>query len=137
MEERLVTDWLLISSIIRNNRIINDLPYREAIIISLLKRNNGELSFKDLTIKSKILKSQLNKTLNNLEKKQFIVKKINENDHRSKIIYLTKEGIKEYGSFHPKAIQLGKEIIKILGNEKAEDLALIFEKIIKEQEKLK
>lgn len=137
MEERLVTDWLLISNIIRNNRIINDLPYREVIVIAILKRHNCQMTFKDLTIQSKILKSQLNKTLNNLEKKQFIVKKINEFDHRSKMIYLTEEGIKEYDSFHPKALQLGKEIIDILGNDNAETLALIFEKVIKEQDKLK
>lgn len=132
MEERLLKDWLTISYIIRNNRIINELPYSEIVIISILKYNNSQMSFKNLMNTSKILKSQLNRSLNNLEKKEFIIKKVSEIDHRSKIISLTKKGELVYESFHPIALQSSKKMMEILGTEKTKELIDIFEIIIKE-----
>lgn len=137
MEERLISDWLVISNIIRNNRIINDLPYSEVIIISLLKRNNGEMSFKDLVITSKNLKSQLTRTIKSLEEKNLIKKITSEKDKRLKTIYLTKEGSELYDVFHLKSLELSKEIIDILGPEDTETLINIFEKVINNQTKLK
>lgn len=132
MEERLLKDWLTISYIIRNNRIINELPYSEIVIISILKYNNSQMSFKNLMNTSKILKSQLNRSLNNLEKKEFIIKKVSEIDHRSKIISLTNKGELVYESFHPIALQSSKKMMEILGTEKTKELIDIFEIIIKE-----
>ncbi len=137
MEERLITDWLLISNIIKNNRIINDLPYSEVIIISILKRNKGEMSFKDLVSTSKILKSQLTRTIKSLEEKKLIKKITSENDKRLKTIYLTKQGSEAYDSFHVKSLELSKEIIDILGSQDTEILINIFEKVINNQTKLK
>ncbi len=137
MEERLITDWLLISNIIKNNRIINDLPYSEVIIISILKRNKGEMSFKDLVTTSKILKSQLTRTIKSLEEKRLIKKITSENDKRLKTIYLTKQGSEAYDSFHIKSLELSKEIIDILGSQDTEILINIFEKVINNQTKLK
>lgn len=132
MEERLLKNWLKISYIIRNNRIINELPYSEIVIISILKYHQSQMSFKDLTTTSKILKSQLNRSINSLEKKQLITKNISQTDKRSKIINLTKKGEEAYESFHPIAVESSKKMIEILGEEKAKELIDIFEIIIKE-----
>lgn len=132
MEERLLKNWLKISYIIRNNRIINKLPYSEIVIISILKYHQSQMSFKDLTTTSKILKSQLNRSINSLEKKQLITKNISQTDKRSKIINLTKKGEEAYESFHPIAVESSKKMIEILGEEKAKELIDIFEIIIKE-----
>lgn len=132
MEERLLKDWLKISYIIRNNRIINELPYSEIVIISILKYHQSEMSFKDLMTTSKILKSQLNRSLNSLEKKQLITKNISQADKRSKIINLTKKGEETYDSFHPVAVESSKKMIEILGEEKTKELIDIFEIVINE-----
>ena len=137
LNEILLKDWLLLSKIIKNDRMVEHIPYTEAFVLYLIYLNiPHKVSIKHLIEKSKMLKSQMNRTLNQLKKKELIAIEKQKKDLRCKEISLTTKGIQMIQLIHSQSLNASQKIIELIGEEDSKELIRIFEKVIQEQDKL-
>ena len=74
LHEDLLSAWLQLSTSINNTRVVSELTYNESLICNILYNNSKhnsdrKLTATDLCSATKMLKSQMNRTLNQLEKR--------------------------------------------------------------------
>lgn len=129
--ERLLQSWLRLSTSICNERIVSDLPYNESLICHLLYKQQLEhpeccLTATDLCRETKILKSQMNRTLGNMEEKGLIVRERSDKDKRQVFVKFNSEQMKIYEEQHRKILNIIDELIIKIGEEKAEEAMTLF-----------
>ena len=96
INEELLGAWLKLSVAINNEKVVSDMPYNEALICNILYRNQihdplKKLTATDLCNATKMQKSQMNRTLNNMEEKSLIVRERSELDKRQVFVSLNME----------------------------------------------
>ena len=125
--ERLLSAWLKISTVINNSRLVSEMSYNESLICNILYRNAVEypeqlLTATDLCTETKILKSQMNRILTQLEEKKLIARERSANDKRKVFVRLTLEQSNTYIKQHTQILKLLDDIIEKLGEEKAVEI---------------
>lgn len=123
LNEVLLGAWLKISTAINNSRLVSEMSYNESLICNILYRNATEnpdvlLTATDLCTETKILKSQMNRILTQLEEKNLITKERSSQDRRKVYVRLTNEQSNAYLKQHEQIIKLLDDIIAKLGEEK-------------------
>ena len=82
--EQVLEAWLQMTTVINNERITPDLPYNESMICRYLYQNQDiNVTATDLCNYMRMQKSQMNRTLTSMEKKQLITRAIHK--HRNGI----------------------------------------------------
>jgi len=127
LNEVLLGAWLKLSTAINNSRIVSEMSYNESLICNILYRNATEspdkaLTATDLCDETKILKSQMNRILTQLEGKNLITRERSKEDKRKIFIRLTTEQSNAYLKQHEQILKLLDEIIEKLGEEKAKEI---------------
>lgn len=127
LSEELLYTWLKLSSSIINNRLTCDMPYNESLICNILYRNQKlhpekKLTATELCNETKILKSQMNRTLNQMEKKNLIVRQRSDKDRRNIFISMNPQQAELYVVQHEKILKLVDSIIDDLGKEPTRQL---------------
>lgn len=125
--EELLNAWLKVSTCIVNSRVVSELPYNEALVCNLLYQNYYEdnscpLTATDLCVKTNMMKSQMNRTLNLLENKNIIERKRSDKDRRQVLIFFKPEQANPYNIQHQRILQLLDKIIEQLGENKTKDV---------------
>lgn len=123
LNEVLLGAWLKISTAINNSRLVSEMSYNESLICNILYRNATEhpdvlLTATDLCAETKILKSQMNRILTQLEEKNLITRERSTQDRRKVYVCLTNEQSNAYLKQHEQIIKLLDDIIAKLGEEK-------------------
>lgn len=123
LNEVLLGAWLKISTAINNSRLVSEMSYNESLICNILYRNATEnpdvlLTATDLCTETKILKSQMNRILTQLEEKNLITRERSSQDRRKVYVRLTNEQSNAYLKQHEHIIKLLDNIIAKLGEEK-------------------
>ena len=123
LNEILLGAWLKISTVINNSRLVSEMSYNESLICNILYRNStenpqNELTATDLCTETKILKSQMNRILTQLEEKNLITRERSTKDKRKIFIRLTTEQSNAYLKQHEQILKLLNDIIDKLGEEK-------------------
>lgn len=123
LNERLLEVWLELSMAINNERVVSDVPFNESLICNILYRAqmqdpDNRLTATDLCNATKMLKSQMNRTLNSMEEKGFISRLRSDTDKR--LIYVTLNLVKAlpYQEQHSKILELIDRIIEQMGEDK-------------------
>ena len=117
--ENLLDTWLRMTFVISNRRIVKELSFNEAVVCRLLneaRQNHINMTATDLCNRTKILKSLMNLTLNNLEKKEIIKRVRSKKDKRQYYLELNEEHIDVYKKVHKRIIDLIKEATKELND---------------------
>ncbi|MBQ7820742.1 MAG: MarR family transcriptional regulator [Clostridia bacterium] len=132
--EELLEAWIKLSAIIKNTRVTKGLQYNEATIMRLLynryrEDKAGLISLKEITLKTRMLKSLVNRTVNSLEKKGLLERCESIGDRRVVYVRCVPENLKEYLSVHNQSLTLAQKIINIIGDEDAEAFVRLTEKI--------
>ena len=122
--ERLLGAWLKISTVINNSRLVSEMSYNESLICNILYRNAMEhpeqlLTATDLCTETKILKSQMNRILAQLEEKKLITRERSSEDKRKVFVRLNEDQSNTYIKQHSQILKLLDDIIERLGEEKA------------------
>lgn len=131
LEEKLITQWLAVSRILKNKRVVERIPYNEAMIMSALYSVYPDyLDFKEIVAQTKLLKSQVNRTMNALIEKQWVDRRIKASDKRCQEIRLLPCGYKVIEVTHQDSLRLSKKMISIIGTENVEKLIDIFQLVI-------
>lgn len=127
LNERLLSAWLTMSSVVNNERIVSSIPFNEAHVCNLLYRQQMEepnvyLTATELCAETRMLKSQMNKVLNSLEKQNMIERFRAPDDKRKAYIRLVEENLPKFEAVHARSIALVDHAIAHLGEEDSEEL---------------
>ena len=126
--EALLGAWLRLSTSINNSRLVSDLPYNESLICNVLYRNEllhteKRLTATELCAETKILKSQMNRILEQMEEKQLIFRERSPKDKRKIFIRLNQSPDSAYFMQHKKILAIMDSVISRLGEEKSDIVA--------------
>lgn len=133
LQESLISAWVRLTSSLKNSRITQGMNYNEAIIMLLSynryrKDGIGLISFKELVQETKMLKSLVNRTIDSLVKKGFLVRCDGE-DKRTTFVRPVHDRLQDYLRVHRQSLELAQSIIDIIGMEDAQRFIMISEKI--------
>ena len=124
--EQVLEAWLQMTTVINNERITPDLPYNESMICRYLYQNQDlDVTATDLCNYMRMQKSQMNRTLTSMEKKQLITRIRSEKDTRK--IYDSM--IKIYKKQHEKILKIVDELFDKIGYERQPEVIELFDLI--------
>lgn len=120
LNEDLLSAWLTLSSTVSNERMVSYLSFNEAFVCHLLYKQQcldpeGFLTATALCIQTKMLKSQMNKILNSLERKGLIQKTRATTDKRLVYVKLCKAHLKLYEKEHAQILEIIDQLIEKIG----------------------
>lgn len=122
LAERILCKWLSITSSIQNERIVNDLTYNEALVCNHLMHQGklipDYLTPSELSKRTGIQKSLMNRTLKSLNERNLIEYVEGTSDKRSTPVRLSKTNLNLFLQEHNKNISLVKEFMDFWGPEK-------------------
>lgn len=129
--EEVLDAWLRLSIAVNNERVVSDMPYNEALICNILYRNQihnpiRRFTATELCAVTRMQKSQMNRTLNNMEEKNIIRRERSSADKRQVFISLDMEQVEIYRKQHRKILQIVDTLIEKLGEEKADQALELF-----------
>ena len=132
--EEVLKGWLKLSMAINNERLVSGLPYNEFLICGILYRNQKsekteELTATDLCNATKILKSQMNRILNSLEKKELIIRTRSERDKRQLYVTIRMERAESYEREHERILKFVDELMNRIGWDRSEEIVKLFDLI--------
>lgn len=131
LNEKMLSAWLTMSSVVNNERIVSTIPFNEAHVCNLLYRQRIEspeahLTATELCAQTRMLKSQMNKVLASLEKRNMIERFPAPDDKRKAYIRLVEENLPRFEAVHARSIALVDHAIDRLGSKDAELLVNLF-----------
>lgn len=112
LEEEMLRSYINMSANIKENRLLSDLSFNEIMVMNLIVEE--EMSFKELQNRLNILKSQLNRIINDLKNKSLIETYIPLDDKR-KLMIKKGSNIALYFNEHEKMLKLMSLVKKELG----------------------
>ena len=125
----LLDAWMNMTANIKVNRLLHDMSLNEMFICSYIYRFN-KASFKQLIEKTNLLKSQMNRQINDLIEKGFVIKNTDDKDKRKIILEMTEKGKEVYLKEHEKVVALISRVTKELGNKKSASLAKLMKEAV-------
>ena len=125
----LLDAWMNMTANLKVNRLLHDMSLNEMFICSYIYRFN-KASFKQLIEKTNLLKSQMNRQINDLIAKGFIVKDADKNDKRKIVLEMTEKGKEVYLKEHEKVVSLISRVSNELGKKKTASLAKLMKEAV-------
>ena len=134
MNEALLNSWLRLSTSINNPRLVSEMTYNESLVCNILYQqshdaNSQPITATDLCRKTNMLKSQMNRTLTQLESKGMITRQRSEQDKRQIFITMNLEQCHSYEHQHERILRILDDVIHKLGDEKSKTAIEIFNDI--------
>ena len=128
--EQVLEAWLQMTTVINNERITSDLPYNESMICRYLYQNqNQDVTATDLCNYMRMQKSQMNRTLTSMEKKNWITHVRSEQDNRKIYVTLNDSMIQIYKKQHEKILIIVDQLFDKIGYEKQSEVIELFDLI--------
>lgn len=132
MDEALLTAWLKVSVNLRNHRLVYHLPYNQAFVCHFIyqaEQNDTCITATQLCEYTGMLKSHINKILNDLTEKNLIKFRINPTDRRERFIFFTESGKKIYLEEKKNSMASASYAAKQLGQEDTRQVIRLFDRI--------
>lgn len=126
----LIQAWIQLSGILKNSRFTKALPYNEAIVmLQLYQAGDRHVSIKEITAKTHLLKSQVNRTINSLEHKGLLERCAPEGDRRVGFVRAVTERMELFLQVHETSMEIAKNISGIIGPEDTDHFIRIANKL--------
>ncbi len=130
--EALLKTWLRLSTSIINNRLVSEMSYNESLICNILYSGTKAgiaMTATELCRFTKMLKSQMNRTLNILEEKKLILRERSAADKRQVLILFNMEHAQAYEKQHQDILKIVDHVINKLGPDETRQAISLFSKI--------
>ena len=130
--EALLRAWLRVSTSVINTRIVSEMSYKESLVCNILYQSSKDgksLTATELCQATKMLKSQMNRTLNLLEQKQMIIRERSATDKRQVLITFNMAQAGQYEKQHQDILAIIDHIIEKLGPEETSEAISLLLKI--------
>lgn len=125
LSEELLNAWLCLSAVVRNERLVQTMTFREIFICNILYQQGTvggkTVTATDIVLRTGMLKSQANKVLCALEQRNFILRTRCHTDKRHIHIQLTDMGIKAYLTEHQQILDLLAQLVLKMGTDTTTD----------------
>lgn len=122
--EELLTEWIKVTSVVQNARIVRYLTYNEALVCNFLwhqlEAETDYLTPTQLCKMTGIKKSLMNRIIKSLEEKKLIEYIRLENDRRSTPVRFNREKEQVFLMVHNNSIDIVNRLVEVLGKEKSE-----------------
>lgn len=122
--EEILSEWIKVTSVIQNARIVRYLTYNEALVCNYLWRQLDAgpdyLTPTQLCRMTGITKSLMNRIIKSLEEKKLIEYIRLTNDRRCTPVRFNREKESLFLMVHNNSIETVNKLIEVLGDEKAE-----------------
>lgn len=133
LEEALITAWVRLTGALKNTRMTQGMNYNEAIIMLIVYnryRADGEglVSFREIVQETKMLKSLVNRTIDSLVKKGFLIR-CDGADKRTTFVHPVKENLNGFLQVHEQSLALAGNIVELIGESDAKKFVEIAAKI--------
>lgn len=128
--ECFIDAWIQLTTVLNNNRMIEGMPYNEAIICRyLLAHEDEDVTATDLCTHFRMQKSQMNRTIAIMLEKQLIYRERSDNDKRLIFIRINKKQLDEYYTAHESVLNLVDHITDTLGAKRCDQVFKLFDMI--------
>ena len=130
LQEDLLQSWMAMEVGIRGNRLLSDLSMNEMMICNFLyqRRNGAPVTATELCEHTRLLKSQMNRTLNTMEYQGIICRDRSPSDKRAVYVRLQDEALPRYLQEHEHVLQIVGKVLESLGEEDTEALTKLMQK---------
>ncbi|MDO5400782.1 MAG: MarR family transcriptional regulator [Eubacteriales bacterium] len=126
--ELLLDSYLRFSTAISNERVVSELPYNEALICNLLYRRFPQTcTATELCDQTRMQKSQMARTLNEMEEKRLIVRSRSREDRRQVAVALNREGADAFFRQHSRTLALVQAISEKMAPDRVQALARLLD----------
>ncbi len=118
--EDLLDAWIRMAAGVRGNRLLKSFSLNEMLVCNFLCRSGsskGEITATEIGHRLRLLKSQMNKILTELEERGIVERYRSGNDRRKVYIRLTGEGRVSYLKEHDRVLMIFDSIRDSLGDE--------------------
>lgn len=141
INEDLLDAWLRLSISVNNPRLVTEITYNESLICNILYKHahsqaKAPLTATDLCKMTNMLKSQMNRTLNQLEEKKLISRERSTRDKRQVFVTMNMQQCHIYESQHKQILSILDAVIGKLGKERSQDAIKILNDISEIAEQL-
>jgi DNA-binding MarR family transcriptional regulator len=141
INENLLDAWLRLSISVNNPRLVTEITYNESLICNILykhahSKEKPDLTATDLCKMTNMLKSQMNRTLNQLEEKQLISRTRSTIDKRQVFITMNMQQCHIYEAQHKQILSILDAVIDRLGKERSQDAIKLLNDISEVAEQL-
>lgn len=131
--EELLGAWMRMSIGIKGNRILKDLSFNEMVVCRLLyqaRQEGREITATEICKHARLLKSQVNKLLGEMEKRELIYKHRDSEDKRRVFIRLREESLSVYLTEHEHVMSIIGQVCERLTNQEVEILIEKMSKVV-------
>lgn len=141
LKENILKSWIRMSLSIHDERIVSSMSYNESLIFHLLYNHQQQFAEQSMTATElchtmRMQKSQMNRTLTQMEQKELIVRERSTQDKRQVFVRINFDKIGIYQKQHEQILKVIDELITMIGKDKAEDVVRLFELIADAAEKV-
>jgi len=134
-QEELLQSWIDMSLRIRGNRLVSGFSFNEIVICRILYteqlQGGSPVTAADLCRRMQLLKSQINKILTSMEKRELIERVRSESDHRKMEIRLRPEAARGYVAAHARILKIMDHVSEFLGQEHTQQLTVLMRETVR------
>lgn len=134
LNENLLSAWLQLSTSVVNSRVVSRLAYNESLICHVLYHhqisgNEHPLTATDLCNQTRIVKSLMNRILNQLEAQGLVSRTRSSEDKRQVFVTFNLDKADVYMEQHREILSIIDAIIEKIGPQKAQEVIALFTEI--------
>lgn len=122
--ERMLGAWIDVNGILKDSRITRDLTYNEAIVMKLVydqyrSDGTGRTAVGRIVRETNMLKSLVNRTINALCARGYLIKERGERDGRNVFVRPVEDRLEDFLAVHRRSLALVRQIVDLVGPEDA------------------
>lgn len=134
LEERVLTAWIGLNGLLKDSQMTQGLTYNEAVTMKLVydryrADGEGRTPVQYIIRQTRMLKSQVNRTLNTLCAQGYLVKERDAEDARILFVRPVPDRLVDFLTVHRRSLSIVQAIIHIIGEADAAEFVRICGKL--------
>lgn len=134
LEEQVLTAWIGLNGLLKDSQMTQGLTYNEAVTMKLVydryrADGEGRTPVRYITGQTRMLKSQVNRTLNTLCAQGYLVRERDEKDARSLFVRPVPDRLEDFLAVHRRSLAMAQAVIRVIGENDAAEFVRICGKL--------
>lgn len=130
ISEDILNTWIRFEGIMRMTMMSGELTHREFGICNMLANSKEPVTATMLCEKLEMHKSQMNRTILNLESRGIVTRERAGDDRRKVYIKLNRKNCSAYNDMHEKALKYTDEVVSRLGEQRITQIKQAFTEVV-------
>ena len=135
LEENMLGAWIGARGMLKDSKITKNLTYNEAVVMKIVydqyrQDGVGRTPVQAILRKTRMLKSQVNRTVNALCRQGYLTKEKGGEDARALFVRPAPERLADFLAVHARSLQMAQTIIDVIGAEDAAQFVRICQRLL-------